>query len=57
MFYDAQIAGLPDSSPLIRKVKAKSDEELRNRRSAVVEAVGSWPNWRSSTAAGPAACM
>ena len=41
MFYDAQIAGLPDSSPLVRKVKAKSNEELRNRRSAVVEAVGS----------------
>jgi D-serine deaminase-like pyridoxal phosphate-dependent protein len=40
MFYDAQIAGLPDSSPLIRRVKAKSDDDLRSRRAAVVEAVG-----------------
>jgi D-serine deaminase-like pyridoxal phosphate-dependent protein len=42
MFYDAQIAGLPDSSAAIRLVKARSDASLRRRRSAVrssVEAV------------------
>ena len=39
MFYDAQIAGLPDSSPVIRKVKARSDADLRARRSAVVDVV------------------
>ncbi len=39
MFYDAQIAGLPDSSPAIRLVKARSDASLRQRRGAVVAAV------------------
>lgn len=39
MFYDAQIAGLPDSSPAVRQVKARSDRQLRARRVALVDAV------------------
>lgn len=39
MFYDAQIAGLPDSSPVVRMVKARSDASLRRRRRAVRRAV------------------
>jgi D-serine deaminase-like pyridoxal phosphate-dependent protein len=39
MFYEAQIAGLPDSSPAVRLVKRRSVAELANRRGAVVEAV------------------
>ncbi|MBM6545476.1 amino acid deaminase/aldolase [Janibacter sp. YIM B02568] len=39
MFYDAQIAGVPDSSPAVRIMKRRSDAELRTRRSAVVAAV------------------
>jgi D-serine deaminase-like pyridoxal phosphate-dependent protein len=39
MFYDAQIAGLPDSSPAVRLVKKRSATELLVRRSAVIEAV------------------
>ena len=39
MFYDAQIAGLPDTSFAVRLVKQLSDRELRTRRSAVVDAV------------------
>ena len=39
MFYDAQIAGLPDSSPLVRLLKARSAAELVHRRADVVEAV------------------
>lgn len=35
MFYDAQIAGLPDSSSAVRLVKARSDASLRRRRRAV----------------------
>lgn len=35
MFYDAQIAGLPDSSPAVRLVKRRSDASLRRRRRAV----------------------
>ncbi|USQ76221.1 alanine racemase [Ornithinimicrobium cryptoxanthini] len=38
MFYDAQIAGLPDSSPAVRWVKRRSAEELLVRRAAVVAA-------------------
>jgi D-serine deaminase-like pyridoxal phosphate-dependent protein len=41
MFYEAQIAGLPDSSPAVRLVKRRSAAELARRRSAVVEAVQS----------------
>ena len=39
MFYDAQIAGLPDSSGAVRMVKRRSHAELMRRRSAVVAAV------------------
>lgn len=39
MFYDAQIAGLPDSSPAVRLVKQRSAAELLERRSKVVAAV------------------
>jgi D-serine deaminase-like pyridoxal phosphate-dependent protein len=39
MFYDAQIAGLPDSSPAVRLVKRRSASELLDRRAAVVAAV------------------
>ena len=35
MFYDAQIAGLPDSSVAVRRMKAMSDRELRVRRAEV----------------------
>lgn len=38
MFYDAQIAGLPDSSPAVRWVKRRSAQELLARRAAVVAA-------------------
>src|SRR6478672_5116276 len=38
MFYDAQIAGLPDSSPVVRRMKKASDTELRARRAEVVSA-------------------
>ena len=41
MFYDAQIAGLPDTSPVVRQVKARSDAQLRTRRAEVVSAVRS----------------
>jgi D-serine deaminase-like pyridoxal phosphate-dependent protein len=40
MFYDAQIAGLPDSSPAVRLVKKRSAADLLERRAAVVTAVG-----------------
>ena len=36
MFYDAQIAGLPDSSPAVRQVKARSHRELLARRAEIV---------------------
>lgn len=39
MFYDAQIAGLPDTSPAVRLVKKASNAELHRRRRAVVDAV------------------
>ncbi|GAB79375.1 D-serine deaminase, pyridoxal phosphate-dependent [Austwickia chelonae] len=39
MFYDAQIAGLPDRSAPVRMMKALSDRDLRRRRSDVVAAV------------------
>ncbi|HEX5966990.1 MAG TPA: alanine racemase [Intrasporangium sp.] len=41
MFYDAQIAGLPDTSPAVRQVKARSDAQLRTRRAEVVRAIRS----------------
>ncbi len=39
MFYEAQIAGLPDSSAAVRLVKSRSAAELRVRRDEVVRAV------------------
>lgn len=39
MFYDAQIAGLPDSSPAVRLVKRRSAASLLARRREVVGAV------------------
>jgi D-serine deaminase-like pyridoxal phosphate-dependent protein len=39
MFYDAQIAGLADSSPAVRFVKARSAADLAQRRTAVLRAV------------------
>ena len=39
MFYEAQIAGLPDSSPAVRVVKRRSATELARRRGDVVQAV------------------
>ena len=41
MFYEAQIAGLPDSSAPVRWVKRRSAAELATRRDAVVQAVRS----------------
>ncbi|MET1062433.1 MAG: amino acid deaminase/aldolase [Aeromicrobium sp.] len=40
MFYDAQIAGLPDTSPAVRMVKKRSAAELLHRRARVIAAVG-----------------
>ena len=39
MFYDAQVAGLPDAGPHIRTMKRRSVRELEQRRAAVVDAV------------------
>jgi D-serine deaminase-like pyridoxal phosphate-dependent protein len=39
MFYEAQIAGLPDTSAAVRWVKRRSAAELATRRGAVVRAV------------------
>ena len=39
MFYDAQIAGLPDSSPAVRLLKSRSAADLRTRRAEVAGAV------------------
>ncbi|MGH1561544.1 alanine racemase [Mumia sp. DW29H23] len=39
MFYDAQIAGLPDSSPAVRFVKSRSLADIVARRARIVEAV------------------
>ncbi|ROS25854.1 alanine racemase [Cellulomonas sp. PhB150] len=39
MFYEAQVAGLPDSSPAVRLVKRLSIADLATRRTAVVDAV------------------
>ena len=39
MFYEAQVAGLPDSGPLVRAIKRASVAELGRRRTQVVDAV------------------
>lgn len=41
MFYEAQIAGLPDTSPAVALVKRRSVAELAHRRTAVVQAIRS----------------
>ncbi|MGO1316101.1 MAG: alanine racemase [Cellulomonadaceae bacterium] len=40
MFYEAQVAGLDDTSPLVRLVKRRSIADLARRRGQVLEAVG-----------------
>jgi D-serine deaminase-like pyridoxal phosphate-dependent protein len=52
MFYDAQIAGLPDSSPAVRLVKKRSATELLERRSKVVAAVREHADLRIVNAGG-----
>jgi D-serine deaminase-like pyridoxal phosphate-dependent protein len=39
MFYDAQLAGAPDTSPAVRVMKHRSAGELSSRRARIVEAV------------------
>ncbi|TWP37318.1 alanine racemase [Leekyejoonella antrihumi] len=39
MFYEAQVAGVPDTSPVVRLMKRRSLAELATRRSLVVAAV------------------
>ena len=39
MFYDAQVAGLPDAGPHVRVLKSRSVRDLHERRRAVVAAV------------------
>ncbi|GEL95753.1 amino acid deaminase/aldolase [Cellulomonas composti] len=39
MFYEAQVAGLPDTSPAVRAVKRLSLRDLASRRGLVVDAV------------------
>lgn len=41
MFYDAQIAGVPDDNPAVRLMKRRSHAQLRERRFEVVAAVRS----------------
>ncbi|WP_199422778.1 alanine racemase [Actinotalea solisilvae] len=43
MFYEGQVAGLPDTSAAVRAVKRASLAELRTRRGAVVAAVRAAP--------------
>ncbi len=52
MFYDAQIAGMPDSGPAIKIVKARSAAELRRRRKRIVKAVSQMTNLEIVNAGG-----
>lgn len=52
MFYDAQIAGMPDSSPAVRLVKRRSAAELLTRRAQVVAAVREHADLRIVNAGG-----
>lgn len=52
MFYDAQIAGLPDTSAAVRFVKRRSHAELLKRRSKIVAAVGAHANLEIVNAGG-----
>ena len=46
MFYDAQIAGLPDTSAAVRVVKGLSARELLDRRGEVISAVREFADLR-----------
>jgi len=52
MFYDAQIAGMPDSSMAVRLVKRRSAAELLDRRSKVIAAVREHADLRIVNAGG-----
>ena len=52
MFYDAQIAGMPDSSAAIRLIKKRSAAELLDRRSKVIAAVSEHADLRIVNAGG-----
>ncbi len=52
MFYDAQIAGMPDSSTAVRMVKKRSAAELLDRRSNVVSAMREHADLRIVNAGG-----
>lgn len=52
MFYDAQIAGMPDSSAAVRAVKRRSAKELRRRRRRIVKAVRSMTDLQIVNAGG-----
>ncbi len=52
MFYDAQIAGMPDSSMAVRLVKRRSAAELLDRRSKVIAAVREYADLRIVNAGG-----
>lgn len=46
MFYEAQIAGLPDTSLGVRTVKRRSHAELRRRRKRIVKAIANLTDLR-----------
>ncbi|MCD9155193.1 amino acid deaminase/aldolase [Aeromicrobium duanguangcaii] len=52
MFYDAQIAGLPDSGAAVRIVKRRSAGELRRRRRRIVKAVSNMTDLQIVNAGG-----
>ena len=57
MFYDAQIAGLPDSSPAVRLVQEALGRVPRSSAAArSSQPCARWPTSSSSTVAGPARC-
>ena len=56
MFYDAQIAGLPDSSPAVRLLKARSAAELLVRRARWSRPCARSPPRVRQRRAAPAAC-
>ncbi|WP_377640458.1 alanine racemase [Oryzobacter terrae] len=52
MFYDAQVAGLPDAGPHVRLLKSRSLRDLAARRVAVVDAVRAESDLRFVNAGG-----
>ncbi|MDD9350463.1 alanine racemase [Mumia sp.] len=52
MFYDAQIAGLPDSSPAVRFVKVRSAADIAERRARIVESIRETTDLRFVNAGG-----